>query len=399
MTLRVSTAQLYQRGIELLQRSQQDLLRTQTQLATQQKLLTAADAPSDWAAGMGIDQLLAQTQRYQSNARTALHRLNLEEAALAEADDVLASVRELLIQANGGSLSAENRGAIAQEITALRDAMLAIANRDDGQGAYLFAGTRDRALPFAWNGSGADYGGDQQVRRLAIGNARSIADGDAGSEVFMRLRSGNATTQVSAASGNTGSVHVRQSSVYDAALYDGGTYTIRFSGGGYEVRDAASTLIDSGPYAAGTMLRVRGIALVLDGTPADGDSFTLAPAAQQDVLALIDKVAQLVDAPRTTDGERGIAQTGVQQALAELDNAQTHFSTIRAGVGLRLNAAERAGSTLSAIEIEAQSALSDLRDVDIAEAAARLQQQLLALEAAQASFTRVQGLSLFDYLR
>ena len=35
----------------------------------------------------------------------------------------------------------------------------------------------------------------------------------------------------------------------------------------------------------------------------------------------------------------------------------------------------------------------------LAEAASRLQQQLMAVEAAQASYARVQGLSLFDYLR
>ena len=43
--------------------------------------------------------------------------------------------------------------------------------------------------------------------------------------------------------------------------------------------------------------------------------------------------------------------------------------------------------------------LSDLRDVNVAEAASRLTQQSTALEAAQASFVRLQGLSLFNYLR
>jgi flagellar hook-associated protein 3 FlgL len=151
--MRVSTSLMHQRGLELMQMQQQNLLRTQTQLATQQKMLSAADNPSDWAAAMGMDELLAQSSRYQSNAEAAQHRLALEETALAEGMDVLARARELAIQANSGTQSPQTRAVIAQELDGLRTQLMAIANRDDGQGRYLFAGARDAQAPFAWTGS------------------------------------------------------------------------------------------------------------------------------------------------------------------------------------------------------------------------------------------------------
>lgn len=397
--MRVSTALLHQRGVEQLQHQQQSLLRTQTQLSTQQRMLSAADGPADWAASMGIEQLLAQTTRYQSNAQTAQHRLALEENAVAGGINVLARVRELAIQGNSGSQSADTRAIIANELDDLREQLLAIANRDDGQGRYLFAGTRDASMPFSWTGSAASYIGDDQVRQLQIGNARSIAESDPGSAVFMDLRTGNGQFAVDADAGNTGAIRLTQARVYDASLWDGGSYTVSFAGGNYEVRDVASTVIDSGPYTADTPVRVRGVELSFAGAPADGDRFTLAPSTQQDMFALIDKLATLMRAPQTSDGQRAGVQTGLQQALTEIESAQTHLSAVRSSAGLRLGAAEDAESTLSANRIEAQSALSDLRDVDIAEAASRLQQELLALQAAQATYTRVQGLSLFDYLR
>ena len=107
--MRVSTALLHRFGVEQMQRQQQALLRTQTQLTTQQRLLSAADGPADWAAGMGVEQLLAETSRYQANAKTAQHRLGLEENALAEGIDVLARVRELAIQANSGTQTDQTR--------------------------------------------------------------------------------------------------------------------------------------------------------------------------------------------------------------------------------------------------------------------------------------------------
>ena len=247
--MRVSTSLLHQRSLDLMQMQQQSLLRTQTQLATQQKLLSAADNPGDWAAAMGMDQLLAQASRYQSNAQAAQHRLSLEETALAEGMDVLAHARELAIQGNSSTQSPETRAVIAQELAGLREQLLAIANRDDGQGRYLFAGARDDAAPFAWTGSAASYGGDDAPRMLPIGNARSIAVGDAGSAVFMGLRTGDGRVQVGADAANTGAMHLQQAVVRDAAAYDGSSFSLRFTGGTVEIRDAADNLLETCPAA------------------------------------------------------------------------------------------------------------------------------------------------------
>lgn len=396
--MRVSTALLHQSAVERMQSQQLSLLRVQTQLATQQKYLSAADAPADWSAAMGIEDLLAQTERFKANAATAQHRLSLEENALNEGVDILARVRELTLQANSGSQSDASRAIIAQELRGLRDAMLAVANRDDGEGRYIFAGSDDGNVPFAWNGTSLSYGGDQQVRELQIGNARSIADGDAGSEVFQRLRNGNGTYQVSASGANTGGISLKTATVYDASQYDGGTYTISFSGGNYEVRDSASVVVDSGTYADGVAIRTRGFELTFSNSPADGDSFTLQPSEQQDVAALIDRLAGIVALPQGSASERAAAHTGIQQALTEIDRAEVHLLSFQTSAGIRLGNVDDTVDTLEASSIDAQSTLSGLRDLDVAEAAMRLQQELLSLQAAQSAYVKVQGLSLFNYL-
>jgi flagellar hook-associated protein 3 FlgL len=45
------------------------------------------------------------------------------------------------------------------------------------------------------------------------------------------------------------------------------------------------------------------------------------------------------------------------------------------------------------------SALSDLRDLDYAQALTQMNQQLVGLQAAQLSYTKISGLSLFNYLK
>jgi flagellar hook-associated protein 3 FlgL len=49
--------------------------------------------------------------------------------------------------------------------------------------------------------------------------------------------------------------------------------------------------------------------------------------------------------------------------------------------------------------LDTQKALSEVQDLDYAEAASRLNRELLSLEAAQQTFVRVQGLTLFNFLR
>jgi flagellar hook-associated protein 3 FlgL len=46
-----------------------------------------------------------------------------------------------------------------------------------------------------------------------------------------------------------------------------------------------------------------------------------------------------------------------------------------------------------------ETLVSEIRDLDYAEAITRLQQELVTLQAAQQSFVRIQGLSLFQFLR
>jgi flagellar hook-associated protein 3 FlgL len=50
-------------------------------------------------------------------------------------------------------------------------------------------------------------------------------------------------------------------------------------------------------------------------------------------------------------------------------------------------------------DVDLNKGLSELRDLDYAEAITRLNVQLVGLQAAQSSYTKMAQLSLFDYIR
>ena len=98
-------------------------------------------------------------------------------------------------------------------------------------------------------------------------------------------------------------------------------------------------------------------------------------------------------------GDTGRAFTKTaNDVLADLDTALDNFLRIRTTVGARLNALDDQESQNEKFIVDMQSTLSDTRDLDYAEAISRFNIEQTALQAAQQAYSRVQNLSLFNFL-
>src|SRR5690606_25353848 len=128
--LRMSTAALYQQGLQGLMQQQQRIARAQQELVSQSKLLRGADNPSGMARAQQMDHALSSLQQQDRNATLVEHRLRTQEGALADVGQQLDRARVLTVQANSPALSDRDRASIAAELRAVRSELLAIANRD-----------------------------------------------------------------------------------------------------------------------------------------------------------------------------------------------------------------------------------------------------------------------------
>ena len=86
------------------------------------------------------------------------------------------------------------------------------------------------------------------------------------------------------------------------------------------------------------------------------------------------------------------------QGLANLDQAISGLSSVRAGIGARLNNLETIENINQDFKLQLQTVLSETQDLDFAEAISRFNLQLTSLQAAQQAFVKTSGLSLFNYL-
>lgn len=397
--MRISTAQLFNSSLTAMQDNQAAVSKTQLQLSTGRRILTPAEDPAGAAQGLDLTQTLATTQQYQRNADAARGRLELEEVTLGSVGDILQRVRELAVQGNNDSQTPQTRRYIAVEVRELLDQVLDLANTRDANGEYLFAGYNGTTLPFLRTAAGQfSYAGDAGQRFLQIGASQQVADGDSGVDVFLAIRNGNGTFTTRDAAANTGTGIIDPGTVANAAAYVPDDYRIVFtSATTFDVIDdtTATTLLAAQPYVDGAAIGFNGIQTYITGAPAAGDEFTITPSASQDIFTTVQNLASALESP----GSLTAFHNAMNRVLMDLDQGMENMSGIRARAGGRLSVIDSQKDANANFVLDAQKALSEVQDLDYAEAASRLNRQLLSLEAAQQTFVRVQGLTLFNFLR
>ena len=88
----------------------------------------------------------------------------------------------------------------------------------------------------------------------------------------------------------------------------------------------------------------------------------------------------------------------MSRIIGNIDEALGHIVDAQSALGARLNAIQSQENVNEDYLIQLASTLSDTQDLDYTEAISRLEQQQIGLQASQQTFTRIQGLSLFNFL-
>jgi flagellar hook-associated protein 3 FlgL len=430
--IRISTNMVFDQGVSNMQNRLAELLKTQDQIANGRRILTPADDPVASARSLEVEQSQAITEQYQRNSDSATTALSLSETALVAITNLLQDVKVQAVSAGNGALSEKELDSLSNELRARYQELIGLANSTDGNGQYLYSGYQGATRPFAENAPGAvTYQGDQGARLTRISSSRQVPVSDAGSEVFQLIKNGNGTFASGAAAANTGSGIISPGSVTNLVGWDSVAnprdFEIRFhvdstqnpSVTTYDIVDNATgnslltgAASGAGPYTRtytdGASIRLQsqgaepafdfGAEVSIKGTPATGDTFTLQASTNVDVFqTLNDMITAVENATRTPAGNARLAND-LNVAMSNIDNSLDNVLRVRASVGSRLKEIETAKSAGEDLVLQHEKTLSELRDLDYAKAISALTFQQTTLQAAQQSFLRVQGLTLFDFI-
>jgi flagellar hook-associated protein 3 FlgL len=408
MTLRISTSATFNTGTNQLNTLQSAIARTQMQLSTNKRNLTAADDPIASARALEVTQSQSMNTQFATNRSNANASLSLVDKTLQSVTGQIQDIQTLIVTAGNGGYDASNREALATELEGRLTDLIGLANTADGTGGYLFSGYQSTTQPFSKTTTGAAYQGDQGQRTLQVGSARKMPISETGSAIFEAISTGNGRFTTAAAGANTGSGIVSPGAVVDSTQVTGHDYAIKFAVAGtpavttYTVTDTTASpptdVLTAQPYTEGATIAFGGMSMDIKGAPADGDSFSVKPSEKQSVFTTITNLIQTLRAPADGSNGRAALANGLNTASSNMKNALDNVLTVQASVGARMKELDNLDSTGDDLNIQYQTTLGDLQDLDMVKAISLFSQQQQTLQAAQMSFKTMSGLSLFNYI-
>jgi len=405
--MRISTQSFYEQSQTAIGAQQSSLLRVQQQMGAMTKILAPSDDPLGATRALAASQSIALNSQYATSRTQATQTLSLEENSLQSVTTILQNIKGLLVQAGNGTMADADRASIATTLQSSIDQLQGLANTDDGNGQFLFAGFKSASAPFVRQADGSIlYAGDQGQRLMQVDGSRQMAGTDDGRSIFQTVQGGAGYVSASPV-GNTGSGVFGPASVVDLADPNyGKDFVISFpTATTYQVDTATVPSVPVVPataFTAGSPVQFGGLQISITGAPAAGDSFSVATAknAGTDMFAAIGDVITALRAP--VDNAGPAAQAKLLNALStgnrKITNAHDNVLTVRASVGTRLQELDALETTGDSRALYDKSYLSDLQDLDYASAISEFYQRQTALQASQQTFVRIQQISLFNYL-
>ncbi|MBN8506079.1 MAG: flagellar hook-associated protein FlgL [Burkholderiales bacterium] len=401
--MRVTTANQFNQTVASLQRRAQELQATQVQLSTGKKVARASDDP---AGAARIERALAAIGKVDANQRAldaSRNSMNLAESAIGDASELLQQVREALVAAGNASYSDPERFGLADKIAGLRKQLLAIANRPDGSGGYVFSGQGASQPPFLdeatgvrFNGvPGSQFSGTLEDFALTVDGRLTWEQGRSGNGFFVTGPLANVLTNAPV----TGS-WIDAGRVTDPNLLTNNRYQIVIEGT-EGIAQARVTNLDTGgeqivSFEQGRTIRFDGLAVNISGTFTEGDAFSIDPASNDlNIFRVLDDAVANLRAPNRTGAQ--VQQANVQ-ALRDVDAGFQNLQSVRSLVGERLNLLDGSENRLGGLKLYNQTERSAAEDLDMTEAISRFQIQQTSYEAALRSYAAVQRLNLFEFL-
>jgi len=396
--MRISTANAFDNGVDILSRRQAEMTSLQDQLTTGKRISKASDDPAAAARAERARASIGRAETSQRAVAASKVMMTQAESNLGNADTLLQRARELLVSAGNASYGDSERASIANELQSLRQQLFAVANQSDGAGTYLFGGQGATQKPFIDTPTGVKY--VAATGQTVTENGTGLALTTDGELAWLQARTGNGVFVTSAAP-TVLNATIDSGSVTDPSALTGADYSLQFTVSGsvttYAVlKNGLPTAVTTAPYVSGQAIAVDGMTVAVSGTPATGDQFQIAPSTPTlGVFAVLDQAVAALKTPGRTGAQ--VAQANAD-GLRDVDAVLGHLQAARSAAGQVLNRIDSETDRLDNQKLASDSERSNAEDVDMVHAISDFQNRQSGYDAALKSYAMVQRLSLFQYV-
>ena len=152
-------------------------------LTTGKRVNVPSDDPSAAAREVGISSQSGDCDQYLRSIASISAELQTADSSLNSGVTALQQAISLGVEGANGTMSQQDRAALASEVQSISQQMLGIANLSYN-GKYVFAGTADSQPPYVSTASGIVYQGNDSVNQVEIEAGQTVAVNQPGSQLF-----------------------------------------------------------------------------------------------------------------------------------------------------------------------------------------------------------------------
>ncbi len=394
---RISSFHNYQSVQNDLRRQETKVHHNQAQLASGKKLLSAADNPLATHYIQNVSQQEEQLKQYLDAITLVRNRLEHQEVIVTNAEDFADKAKRDVMEMINGSLSPEDRGALAREVKEISKNFLNLANSQDEMGNYIFGGTKTKNQPFFSDNSGnVSYAGDDYQRKMKVANSLEVPFNTPGSKLFMEIDNpfGDYEPDYSLKEGSELLLERATNSNAD----DNATYKVTFvdmDNGkfGYQLERNGS-VVKADEFNPKDGIKYDGLSIEVKGQITKGDSISITP---RKTFSIFDSFKDAIDYSQDSVSDAS-ATAKLHQVTEELHAAFIHLNKTHTNIGASLSTLDIQEDQHEDFKISLAKSKSQFEDLDYAQAVIEFNENERALKASQQAFGKTKDLSLFNYI-
>ncbi|CAH8201043.1 flagellar hook-associated protein FlgL [Vibrio aestuarianus] len=397
MLTRISSFHNYQSVQNDIRRQESKVHHNQAQLASGKKLLSASDNPLATHYIQNVGQQEEQLRQYLDSIVLVRNRLEHQEVIIANTESFADQAKRTVMEMINGSLSPEDREAMARELQEVSNNVLNLANVQDESGNYIFGGTKPKNQPFFRDNAGnVTYAGDDYQRKMKISNSLEVPFNNPGSKVFMEIDNpfGDYEPDYQLKVGSelllerATNLNPDDQSSYKVTFVDmpNGKY-------GYQLeRDGSVVSADEFDPQKG--IQYQDVTIHVKGQISKGDVVSLEPRS---TYSLFDSYKEAIALSQSSVSDAS-STAKLHQITEEFHAAFIHLNKVRTDIGARLSTLDIQEEQHEDFKISLAKSKSNFEDLDYAEAVIEFNENSRALQASQQAFGKTKDLTLFNYI-
>lgn len=204
---RIGFSYQYDTYAKWINASHTEMVRTQQQMSTGKRLNTLSDDPFATSASISARSVRSGVEQYLSNLKGAKNSLNLSEASLGDVKDLLNQANVLAVKGGNSSNDATAMASMANQVKALQQRLVDIANTRGANGEYIFAGQQNTSPAYSASGGVLNFTGDTNATNAEAGPNWSIRTNSAqASSIFVNAYAQLEQLRLNLSSSNYGAV-------------------------------------------------------------------------------------------------------------------------------------------------------------------------------------------------